>query len=114
MHKITKLLLSICGVSGEGLIMFNPLLVFGVNGTDGAGDGIVGRQSSQPIRGRVRLRMTNQRPGYEPIVVSTRHCNNYYSRLSGPITLHYPGPGPDSDSASPLFVLFNYQIKVLL
>ena len=38
MHKITKLLLSICGVSGEGLIMFNPLLVFGVNGTNGAGD----------------------------------------------------------------------------
>ena len=71
--------------------MFNPLLVFGVNGTDGAGDGIVGRQSSQPIRGGVGLRMTNQWPGYEPIVVSSRHCNNYYSRLSGPITPHYSG-----------------------
>ena len=94
MHKITKLSLCYCEVSGEGLIMFNPLLVFGVNGTDGAGDGIVGRQSSQPIRGRVRLRMTNQRPGYEPIVVSSRHCNNYYSRLGGPITPHYPRARP--------------------
>lgn len=96
MHKITKLSPCYCEVSGEGLIMFNPLLVFGVNGTNGAGDGILGRQSSRPMRGGLRPEMTNQRRGYGPSVVSTRHCNNYYSRLGGPITPHYPGaqPGP--------------------
>ena len=81
--------------------MFNPLLVFGVNGTDGAGAGDVGGHRSQPMRGELKPLMTNQRTRYGPSVVSSRHCNNYYSRLSGPITPHYPGPGPESDSDSP-------------
>ena len=51
-------------------------------------------------------RLTNQRRGCGPSVVSSRHCNNYYSRLSGPITPHYP----DLDQTRRLRLNLSYSV----